>query len=89
MTASYQTRTLNIQNFTAQGSTAWLDRLRACLAEPPALSPSTINNSARAGRVLAIGQFPRQAGNIERAFAPGQFAGFARRSRAAAASPPY
>src|ERR1700760_3650500 len=31
------------------GSTAWNSRLRPCLAEPPAESPSTMNNSDLAG----------------------------------------
>ena len=31
------------------GSTAWNARLRPCLAEPPALSPSTMNSSDLAG----------------------------------------
>ena len=31
------------------GSTAWFSRLRACLAEPPAESPSTMNSSDLAG----------------------------------------
>jgi len=33
------------------GSTAWLTRLRACLAEPPAESPSTMKISAPAAAV--------------------------------------
>src|ERR1700749_1493385 len=32
-----------------RGRTAWFSRLRACLAEPPALSPSTMNSSDLAG----------------------------------------
>ena len=31
------------------GSTAWVERSRPCLAEPPAESPSTMNSSASAG----------------------------------------
>ena len=31
------------------GSTAWKPRSRPCLADPPALSPSTMNNSAFSG----------------------------------------
>ena len=33
------------------GSTAWVLRSRACFAEPPAESPSTMNSSASAGSV--------------------------------------
>src|SRR6201991_3364901 len=39
--------TLRILPFN--GSTAWVRRLRPCLAEPPAESPSTRNSSDRAG----------------------------------------
>ena len=40
---------LDIEDLAAQGSTAWFSRLRPCLAEPPAESPSTRNSSDLAG----------------------------------------
>jgi hypothetical protein len=47
--------------------------------EPPAESPSTMNSSDSAGPFLAVGELARQAGDVERALAAGQFAGLARR----------
>src|SRR5437763_918291 len=38
-----------LSNLPRSGRIAWLWRLRPCLAEPPALSPSTRNNSESAG----------------------------------------
>src|ERR1700740_874917 len=54
------------------GSTAWNSRLRPCLAEPPAESPSTMNNSDFAG------SRSWQRRYIEGTLAPRQFAGLAR-----------
>ena len=62
-----------------KGSTAWFSRLRPCLAEPPAESPSTMKSSdLRRVALLAIGQLAGQAGDVERALAPREFARLAR-----------
>ena len=37
--------------FPRNGSIAWVERSRACLAEPPAKSPSTMNSSAPSAAV--------------------------------------
>ena len=43
------------------GMMAWMTRSRACLAEPPAESPSTRNSSPRAGILAhAVGELARQ-----------------------------
>ena len=54
------------------GRIAWVLRLRACLAEPPALSPSTMNNSVPSGSSRrAVGEL---AGEAELAGAGGGLA---------------
>ena len=61
------------------GRIAWVLRLRPCLAEPPAESPSTMNSSRqRRILLLAVGELARQAGDVERALAAGQVARLAR-----------
>ena len=62
-----------------KGSTAWLARLRACLALPPARIALDDEDFAF-GRIafLAIGELAGQRRAVERALAPGEFAGLAR-----------
>ena len=61
------------------GRTAWFSRLRACLAEPPALSPSTMNSSDLAGsRSWQSASLPGRLETSSAPFAPGQFARLAR-----------
>src|SRR5712691_3168031 len=50
--------------FPRSGSTAWNARLRPCLAEPPALSPSTMKSSDFAGS--RSWQSARFAGSLAR-----------------------
>ena len=76
-------RTLSMRLFSTlmilprSGSTACVLRSRACLAEPPAESPSTTKISARA-RILdrAVGELAGQGRVLQRRLA-GQVAGFA------------
>ena len=52
------------------GITAWNSRSRACLAEPPAESPSTRKSSVRFGSWLrAVGELARQRGPADHALA--------------------
>ena len=61
------------------GSTAWNSRLRPCLAEPPAESPSTMNISVLAGsRSWHSASLPGSELHVERALAPRQLARLAR-----------
>ena len=61
-----------------KGSTAWFSRLRACLAEPPAESPSTMKSSDLAGsRSWQSASLPGSDGHIERALAARELAGLA------------
>ena len=66
--------------FPRSGRTACVLRSRACFAEPPAESPSTMNSSASA-RVAdrAVGELAGQGRVLERRLAPGQVARLARR----------
>jgi hypothetical protein len=59
------------------GRIAWYLRSRPCLAEPPALSPSTMKSSHSA--LLAVGELAGKARHIERALASRQIARLARR----------
>ena len=62
-----------------KGSTAWFSRWRACLAEPPAESPSTMKSSDFDGiALLAIGELAGKRRDIERALAPRELARLAR-----------
>ena len=57
---------------------AWFRRSRPCLAEPPAESPSTRNNSDFAGSLfLTVGELSGESGNVERRLSPGHLAGLA------------
>jgi hypothetical protein len=61
------------------GRIAWVLRLRPCLAEPPAESPSTMNSSDSAGSFSwQSASLPGQAGDVERALAAGHLARLAR-----------
>ncbi len=51
----------DVEDFSRNGSTACEARSRACLADPPAESPSTMNNSEPLRRgIRAIGELARQ-----------------------------
>ena len=74
-------RTLSIRFFSTlmilpnSGRTACVERSRACLAEPPAESPSTMNSSVRLGsRTVQSASLPGQRRVLERRLAAGQVA---------------
>ena len=75
--------------FPLSGRIAWYRRSRACFAEPPAESPSTMNSSHRAGSFSwQSASFP---GSPAASIGPLRTSSFALRaaSRALAASSPF